>query len=717
MRWLRILAALLAVTTLAGCHRGSGVHFKAPIILISIDTLRADHLPAYGYRGVATPHIDDLARNGIVFDNAYSHVPLTLPSHATLFTGLLPFQDGVRDNVGYSLAETHRTIASFLDDHGYATGAAVSSIVLSHETGIARGFQFYDDDVEPTTPTQSLGGVQRSGFATEERLDGWIAHARKKPIFAFLHIYEPHAPYEPPEPFATTYHDHPYDGEIATADAVVGKFFDDLKRAGLYDRAVILLVADHGEGLSEHGEAEHGILLYREEIHVPMILKLPGNDHAGARVSSPVGLDDVFPMLARLVGLQPPDGLSRVSVAEALSGRIPVGRRIYSETLYPRLHLGWSDLASLSDSRYQYIEAPRPELYEFEKDPEERHDLAPSTPPPFRAMRLQLEGMNRPRTPPGSANPERAKKLASLGYLTGGSAPAPAGPLPDPKDHIEELGRLKDAFGLFDRHENEKAAEALRRLLAENPRLLDAWEMLAQALHRLGRDPEALEAFERADALSPGNAQILLSIANFYLDTNRLAEADRYVHLAEAAAAPQIHETLARIALARNQPETADRQARLALRDHPQARLPLLILARIARDRNDLSAAMGYLDAVDRVTHDRNLPPVSSASYLRGDVLARLGEADAAEKAFRDEVRIFPGNREAWCSLALLYGSAGDTNRARHTLLEMVRANPDFDAYRAAVGTAKIMGDGAEERALRDQERQLFGRAAGLKGG
>ncbi|MFY9550584.1 MAG: sulfatase, partial [Thermoanaerobaculia bacterium] len=281
------LGLLLAQT---GCGRGTSAA-GAPVILISIDTLRADHLPAYGYRKVETPNLDALRRDSVLFENAYSHVPLTLPSHVTIFTGLLPPQSGVRDNLGYALGPAPPTLGSALKAKGYATGGAVSSIVLSHATGVSRGFDFYEDGIEPTKANQTISRVQRNGAETAALLTNWIRGRGKGPFFAFLHLFEPHSPYEPPEPYRSRY---PllYDGEIARADEIVGGFLQDLKDRGLYDRALIVFLSDHGEGLNDHGEDEHGVLLYREAIHVPLIVKLPGSRRAGETVAAPVALVD-----------------------------------------------------------------------------------------------------------------------------------------------------------------------------------------------------------------------------------------------------------------------------------------------------------------------------------------------------------------------------------------------------------------------------------------
>src|SRR5262245_132573 len=310
VRWLLagLAGATLCLAFACGGANGSGSAAGAPVVVISVDTLRADHLPAYGYRGVATPGLDALRKDSVLFENAYSHVPLTLPSHTTIFTGLLPPQNGVRDNLGYALGPGPATLASWLKAKGYATGGAVSSIVLSHATGVSRGFDFYEDGIEPAKASQTISRVQRNGAETAALLTEWMRAHDKGPFFAFLHLFEPHSPYEPPEPFKSRYA-LPYDGEIARADDIVGVFLAGLKERGLYDRALIVFLSDHGEGLNDHGEDEHGVLLYREAIHVPLMVKLPGNRRAGETVAAPVALVDVFPTIVEGVGISPPAGL------------------------------------------------------------------------------------------------------------------------------------------------------------------------------------------------------------------------------------------------------------------------------------------------------------------------------------------------------------------------------------------------------------------------
>jgi len=390
----------LAIAGLAGCSRsgapggGSGgglgpeaanLRFPgAPVVVVSIDTLRSDHLPAYGYRQVDTPAIDAFRQDSILAERAYSHCPLTLPSHVSLLTGELPPVHRVRDNLGYPFdAAAHPYLPALLKAAGYETGAAVSAYVLRGATGLASGFDSYDDRMLPR-PGETIDTVQRPGEETVARALDWLRPRAAKPFFLFVHLYEPHTPYDPPEPFASRYAGRPYDGEIAVADAAVGHLFDELKRLGAYDRALIVLLSDHGEGLGEHGEKQHGIFLYRETLQVPLLVKLPGARLAGRTLAAPAGLDDVLPTIVSLLELKLPEGArgklpGRSLLADAAPGDPGAPgdppRRIYSETFYPRLHLGWSDLASLIEGRLHYVEAPVPELYDLAADPGETKSL------------------------------------------------------------------------------------------------------------------------------------------------------------------------------------------------------------------------------------------------------------------------------------------------------------------------------------------------------
>src|SRR6188508_1841579 len=340
-----------------------------PIIVISIDTLRADHLPAYGYTRVRTPNLDVLAAAGTVFERAYSHAPQTLPAHASMLSGQLPFEHGVRDNVGFTVKKGQWFVQQALRERGWPTGGFVSAYVLRAAVGLNQGFDTYDSELPPASGERAIGQVQRGGEATLAAAEKWLnARDPKKPFFLFFHVYEPHKPYTPPPRFASF---EPYDGEIAYTDEIVGRLLDRLRALDVYDRSTIVLLADHGEGLGDHGEQEHGLFLYNATTQVPFIVKLPGHNRA-RRVASPVQHIDLVPTILDLAGAPARTGLHGRSLRPLLdgTGNVP-DTGIYSEALYSRYHFGWSELYALTDARYRLIRAPRDELYDIERDPSE----------------------------------------------------------------------------------------------------------------------------------------------------------------------------------------------------------------------------------------------------------------------------------------------------------------------------------------------------------
>jgi tetratricopeptide (TPR) repeat protein len=697
-----VLLALAA----GGCAKrgGRAAYPQAPVVLICIDTLRSDHLPVYGYRNVETPAFDAFRRDAILYERAYTHVPLTLPAHATLFTGRLPADHGIHDNLGYTLSPAVETLAERLRKAGYRTGGAVSAVVLSHISGIARGFDFYDDAVEVTETRQILSRVQRAGGATSSALESWItgaASGSREPLFAFLHLYEPHTPYEPPEPWKSRFTD-PYDGEIAAADDIVGRFFAFLREKGLYDRSLVIVLSDHGEGLFDHGEDEHGIFLYREALQVPLLVKLPGGAGGGGVVSSPVGLFDVVPSVLALTGVEAKDGDPLPGRPLPLPGDpSPAPRRLFAETFYPRIHLGWSDLAALTDGKVHYIHAPRPEFYDLESDPGEKTDLSGGKPEGFRSMRAEIEKMPRSFEKPRDVDPEQAKKLASLGYLTGGPS-APSGSLPDPKDGLPTLGLVKEGFAALKEGRNGAAAETFRRLLDVNPRMQDVWDAYSRALFRLRRFDESLAALKKGAELSPASAAYFFTgIANLCLLLDRPEEARKHAEIALARGDPSAHEILARVALVRGDLVTAETQAKEALAALPRSRLPDVALARVEIARGTYPKALAQLDTAERKTSELKLEPLESLHYLRGEIFGRMSRPAEAEKEFLAELKAFPYNADAQASLALLYAAWGRKADARRVLKEFLGGNPGPTLFTTAAQISTILGDAAEAEKYR----------------
>ncbi|HXO27597.1 MAG TPA: sulfatase-like hydrolase/transferase, partial [Thermoanaerobaculia bacterium] len=711
---LLLLMAALAMAA-AGCarrpDRAPSAPPGTPVVLISIDTLRADHLPVYGYRGVATPAIDALRRDAVLFARAYTHTPLTLPSHTALLTGLLPAVTGVRDNVGYAL-DTGRVTSGdlpylplILKQHGYATGGAVSAYVLQGRTGLATGFDFYEDSIEFRTGT-GLGGLQRPGTETLRLALPWLRAAAappERPFFLFFHIYEPHTPYDPPEPYASRY-PLKYDGEIATADAIVGQLLAELKRLGAYDRAIVVLLSDHGEGLGDHGEDEHGVLLYNEAIHVPLLLKLPRGQLAGSAAGAPAALTDVAPTLLGLLGLPVPAKMRGASLLGLVDRR--EDRRVYSETFYPRLHFGWSDLASLVGRRYHYIEGPDPEIYDLDQDPRETRNLLRDQRRIYADMRRELGGYDRRLAPPAAVDAETRSAMAALGYVghasAAGGGGAGAGPLPDPKRHLDVLKDLKQGFAAIARHDYRLAAATFERTLAGNPQMADAWEFLGRAREKLGDSRAALAAYGKALRLDPGSAPVAMAAASLYFDLGQLDQAEAHARLAAAGNPSFAHGLLAQIALRRGKLEDAEREARAAL-DKGRRIQPMITLAEVLHARHRYEEALDEVRQAEHAYAERSARDpelIQGLELIRGKILADLGDAAGAEKAFQQEIQRFPGDLRAYPNLALLYALTGRPAAARDTLQRMVTAHPSAAAYAEAVKALRVMSDFADAAAV-----------------
>jgi tetratricopeptide (TPR) repeat protein len=667
-------ALTVAVLFVAACSRPAE---RPPIILISIDTLRADHLPAYGYRAIATPNIDALARDGVVFRNAWSHCPLTLPSHLSILTGLLPPEHGVRDNAGYHFDGTrHATLASLLRARGYATGAAVSTYVLRAATGISAGFDDYDDAIG-IVDGAPLGALQRPGTVTEQIAERWIDVHREHPFFYFLHLYEPHTPYEPT-----------YDADIVKSDGIAGALLADLKRLGIYDRALIILVSDHGEGLMEHGEAEHGVFLYREDLRVPLIVKLPHSSRRG-NVDDLAQLIDVAPSILAIAGVAKPDTMRGSQLTKNLGDRAA-----YAESFYPRIHLGWSDLRSIVRGDLHVIDAPKPEVYEMGSDPAERRNVLEQQRRAFAELRTMARMTAGTFAVPEKIGGEEAKKLAALGYVSGGSETS--GALPDPKDVIAQLDQLKQATSVAD----------LRRLLDANPRWSDVRDRLGADYDRLGDHASAARVYEQGIATTPRLAgTFALSAGYSLLAMHDVNAAESHAQLALSAGEPGAHLLLGEIALARGDLESAARQQLAADGVASQKAHGLFLGARIAVARHDFADVLQLLDAVqrERVHSGESLP--EHFHYVAGDALAHTNRPAQAEAEMNREIAADPHFAPAYEDLALLQFIAGRPADANATIERLAATHPDPQTCIAVANELETFHDHAAAEVWRRRAR------------
>jgi arylsulfatase A-like enzyme/tetratricopeptide (TPR) repeat protein len=690
------LMVLLAGAVASACRsRASLPNYRdAPVVLISIDTLRADHLPLYGYHDGSTPNLDRLGREGIVFDRAYSHCPLTLPAHASMLTGLLPPRHGVRDNLGFRLAPEHRTLATRFKAAGLHTGGAISAYVLRGATGINQGFDFYDDSIEVQAGTESAGNLQRDGSVAVDALSRWIESQGGPRFFAFLHLYEPHTPYAPPERHRN--HALLYDGDISYADELVGRFLDGLKSRGVYDRAVVVLTSDHGEGLKDHGEEEHGIFLYREAVHVPLIVRLPGGARAGTRVTGVVAQSDLAPTLLELAGVAA-DGMDGVSLRASLDGKAPSGSFVYSETFYPRYHFGWSELFAVTESRYRYIRAPRRELFDAVGDPREATNIAGERGSVVEGMERWLQpklaGGAAPK--PEEVPPDVREKLQALGYVGGGSATPATGERPDPKDRIGAYEDFKRGLSLRLAGRQGEAVDQLRQVVQANPDMGDAWEMLGVTLLEMDRKPEAIKALDRTIALDPTRPEPHLALAKLYALDGRRPLAVQHAEVAVTREPGKAHEMLAQIMLDEGRLDRAAENARRSLVADPQRVMSHFVLGVIAQKAGRYEEALVAFRKAEEANRLQKGSVVLKLHASMADCLARLGREAEAEREFQAEIRDVPWSPEGRVGLAMLYRSQGRDAEARSALSGLVAAQqkPNADAYWTVVRTLSVLGD------------------------
>lgn len=642
MRRFASFGLLLALALAPSCSRPRGARAVGhPVILISVDTLRSDRLGPYGGQ-VATPAIDTLARDAILFVRAYSHCPITLPSHSSILTGLLPPQHGVRNNKGYVLEDRFETLAERLEKAGYRTGGFVSSMVLRKGTGIEQGFETWDEPEQPLRGKGSRVFAQRRGDRTAARAEAWLDSlpSGAKP-FLFLHLYDPHTPYDAPEPYTSRY-PSAYDAEVAWVDHVLGGFLDDLRHRGLYDRSLIVFLSDHGEGLGDHVEKEHGVFLYREDLQVPLMIKLPGGSRAGERVEEPVALEDVAPTLLAALEL-PREGLpGRPLLAP---GEPPADRVLYAESLFGLEQYGWSPLRSAIQGRLHFVQAPRPELYDLERDPGETKNLLPGRAVPA-ALANALLAIGKGIRSTRAVSPEDAERLAALGYVGGPSADEPPeGNLPDPKDGI---GAAMELWSLMDQVGKTSSAAPEMRIVEILGGLHMHQESLSRTvalnLLRAGRAEAARKVLQPfSQSPDPGTNLALGEIA---ATQSRFVEAETRFEavLARDPGSAEARKDMGILRLSQGRPGDARRWLEQA----------------VAADEAEVEAWNGL-----------------------GVARAQAGDLQGAVTAWRKAVALEPGLGDAWFNLAVTLRRLGDTAAARDALERYVPLAQGPDRARA----------------------------------
>jgi arylsulfatase A-like enzyme/cytochrome c-type biogenesis protein CcmH/NrfG len=501
------------------------------VVLITIDTLRADHVGCYGYKLIKTPNIDALAADGTRFERAFAVVPVTLPSHSSMLTGTYPMSSGMHDFSGNRLSPLQPTMASLLKQAGYQTGAVIAAAVLDSRFGLNQGFDFYYDQFDFSRLDEAnLDEMERPGNVVADVALDWLAKNSQKKFFLWMHLYDPHFPYHPPEPYSKEYAMHPYDGEIAFADEQVGRLLRFLKEKGLYQNTLIVLAGDHGESLGEHGEKTHGFFIYNATMHVPLIIRLPEN--AAARtVADPVSLVDLMPTVLGEVGLQVPTQLQGHSLLPEIRGAkvesdhgAPTDRDrvLYGETFLPRIHFNWSELRSSENTKYHFIDAPKPELYDLAKDPAETHNLLAEKKAVADEMRAKLLGMIREYSAgkemaeKTSLDPALMERLKALGYagFSGGTTDLTISgrDLPDPKDRIVTYELISDAIADSQHGRFQDSIDKLKNVVKTEPGLVPGHYLQGLNYYRLKMFPEAMEELQKTVQLSPDYALAVFNL-------------------------------------------------------------------------------------------------------------------------------------------------------------------------------------------------------------
>jgi arylsulfatase A-like enzyme/Flp pilus assembly protein TadD len=663
------------------------------VILITLDTTRADHLGCYGSNAGASPAIDRLARRGVRFEQADSAVPLTLPSHATILTGLLPQRHGLRVNGGGTLRLSHDTLATVFSRRGFRTGAFVGSFVLDHRFGLGRGFGAYDDAVarDPEGGSASLD-AERPATAVADAALGWLRDTGSRPFFAWIHFYDPHAPYAPPEPYHTRFAQSPYDGEIAYADAQIARIVDYLEKSQLRDRTIIAICGDHGEGLGEHDESTHGLLLYESTLRVPMIIAgpmLPAHV-----VHEAVSTADLAPTLGALAGV--PMNVVRLDgrdlSRDLTSKREPPPRDIYAETQYP-LTFGWSDLSAFRRDGKKVISGSRDELFDLNRDPHETRNIIESDRRTYRELNAALVPLRERAAPPPAVDEETRAKLASLGYVALSAATTNA-PRADPRSTTALFHDFEKATALLNSGNAAAAVVVMTSLVERDPGNRAFRSTLARALDAAGQHDRSLKLYRESVALAPNDADAWYDLAAALQDRGDPKEARS-----------AIDEAL------RRDPNRADGHNMLgvalvqsgdAAAAAEEFRRAIAIDPRSARAYNNLGNALRVLGQQDDALNAYRRAAALAPRYPDpingiGVLLVQQGRGRDALAYFDRCIAIAPDFYEAQLNRAIALETAGDRSGAAAQIEQLLATLPksrEFDSQRktARILLARIKG-------------------------
>jgi arylsulfatase A-like enzyme/Tfp pilus assembly protein PilF len=672
----------------------------ANLLLVTIDTLRADHLGCYGYGGASTPVLDALARDGARFENVQSAVPITGPSHATILTGLYPPAHGVRDNVTFPLDPRHATLASLLRARGYRTAAFIGAYPVASAFGFGQGFDEFNEGLHESPDFGQ--GAERPGNEVADAVVGWLANPGEGPFFVWMHLYDPHTPYAPPPPYDQIFRDRPYDGEVAFADAQVGRVLQAFRASGREKDTLVVVVADHGEALGEHDEAGHAVLIYQSTLRVPLILAGPGIP-AGRVVPDQVGTVDLLPTVLGLLGFEPPQGLPGRSLRPALRAQRLAPQPLYSESLFGRLNCRWSTLRGWTGDGWKLIDGSAPELYELAGDPAEARNRAAEETQRVSRMREALAAAVHRMAPSGdraravALSPEQEERLRSLGYAggSGGAVNLDEPGLPDPRTHVQLFERLQVAM-VARGPAIRQALDEAEAILARDPQNPFAHFTLASLAYRSGRLEMAGRAFARTLEIDADRPGIRHYYGRLLREMGRLEDSERQLRMAVEQTTPDDARTrvnLAETLIALGKLDEAGALIQAALAKEPLHTEAQGSMGRLLVARGQPREAVAHLE---KAAKGREAEPWielagvyimlgegGPARQAAGEALARSprhpwalaveghalvleGRRGEGLAVLRRALNLRPRRPDVWMTLARAFEAAGDATTAAH---------------------------------------------------
>jgi len=693
---------------LAGCLVSGGAQAglspgdqlqPSTIILISVDTLRADHLSCYGYGGLRTPHIDAMAVGGTLFTQVNTQVPLTLPAHVSLLTSTYPFANGVEDN-GQHLGDKAVTLATVLKARGYRTAAFVGGFVLDGRFGLGQGFDVYDSPFNGNRLAgKDPGDVKRSAEDVVGSALAWLDQNANQPLFLFLHLYDLHTPYERLPELRVRFHGSDYDIELGYIDEQLGRFWEFLNRRDLLKSALVVFLSDHGESLGEHGESTHGYFIYQSTLHVPLIIHWPGHGPATQpphrkRIEEPVSLLDPAPTILQFAGVKRPAQFQGRSLLGLQEGEKPAAsEEIYSESLYAHRHFGTSSLGCLRVAQIKYIEAPRPELYDLSADPRESRNLYSTRKSLALSLQERLLSLRARFATGGTAagsqalSPEVVERLASLGYVAASGAHTDfpdSGP--DPKDRIDAYERYGRALAVGLAGRLTDANAMLRELLAQGPSLIDVRLSLGLNQQKLGDHAEAVENFREVLKREPTNALAHFDLAVSYFALRRSDDAlkELQVTLAISPSYTRAEELLDTIWIGRKAYDQAQAQFNHLLTVDPGNYTAHYNLGVLAALEGHWDEGAKQLQAALKAD-----PSSAEAHNALGSLCLRKGDLERARDEFTEAVRLAPESAWAHYNLGLVFRGQGRSNEAAHEFRLALISDPQLRAAREALESLK----------------------------